>query len=260
MVIGKEVGTECGTSHIHVYVEFENARSFASVTKITPRAHVEVCKGSSMENRAYVVKDSDFQERGDRSLTEKEKGESEKRRWETAFEAAKAGRIEDIDADIVMRHYGNIKRIQKDFMSKAIDLPDYRSLWIVGTTGSGKTTLARKSYPDYYTKLPNKWWDGYSNPATVILEDLDPYKMKMEQLVYELKMWGDKFSFTGETKGGMVSLRPKTFIVTSQYTIDELFRDFDSCTRDAISRRFREVLYDKSQWENPPDLENLLNS
>jgi len=60
-------------------------------------------------------------------------------------------------------------------------------------------------------------------------------------------VWSDRYAFNGEIKGGTVRIRPKHFIVTSQYTIDQIVvhrTEFGKITIDekdfdAIHRRFK---------------------
>lgn len=59
-----------------------------------------------------------------------------------------------------MKHYGNLKRIEKDHMVIQ-DAADLRGVWIYGEAGVGKSRKARQDFPDHYPKLCNKWWDGY---------------------------------------------------------------------------------------------------
>lgn len=64
IVFGFEVG-EDGTPHIQGYVHFSNARHFKSVSKMLPRAHIEVAKGSPIQNRTYCTKGGEYYEFGE---------------------------------------------------------------------------------------------------------------------------------------------------------------------------------------------------
>jgi len=88
------------------------------------------------------------------------------------------------------------------------------AIWMWGKAGTGKSAYARDKYPDAYMKLPNKWWDGYTNQQHVLLDDFDK---KHDKLSYHLKIWGDLYGFPAEVKGSTVRIRPKVFIITSNY-------------------------------------------
>jgi hypothetical protein len=97
-----------------------------------------------------------------------------------------------------------------------------RGLWLWGESGSGKSWDARHKYSGgtFYIKAQNIWWDGYNGEETVILDDLDETHPG-----HNLKIWMDMYSNKGQTKGGHVNLTYKRFIVTSNYSIEELFAD-----------------------------------
>ncbi len=99
------------------------------------------------------------------------------------------------------------------------DAEECRGIWIWGPPGTGKTTTARNLHPEsVYIKAQNKWWDGYLGQDLVIMDDLD-----LDVFGHHLKIWGDKWGATGEIKGGTVGLNYQYFVVTSNYSIEELF-------------------------------------
>ena len=105
--------------------------------------------------------------------------------------------------------------------------------------GSNNNWKIRKSptYGAFLDKGFNKWFDGYQTGQNIILDDFGKDHAWMSSL---LKRWADKYAFTAETKGGMISIRPPKIIITSNYhpsDIWELQRDIT----DPIFARF-EVL------------------
>jgi len=68
--------------------------------------------------------------------------------------------MDEIPADIKVKHYGNLQKIGKDHLLPK-DSDHLRGVWLVGHSGCGKSKTAREKYPDAYPKLCNKWWDGY---------------------------------------------------------------------------------------------------
>lgn len=117
--------------------------------------------------------------------------------------------------------------------SEAYEADDVRGIWYYGPPGTGKSRAARE-LGEFYLKQQNKWWDGYAGQPVVILDDLDRNGVC---LFHHLKIWADRYACTGEIKGGTVNLQHKTFVVTSNYSIDDLFEDEQ--VREAIRRRFK---------------------
>jgi hypothetical protein len=52
-----------------------------------------------------------------------------------------------------------------------------------------------------------------------------------------LKEWSDHYPFQAEVKGSSMVIRPKIFVVTSQYKIEDIFTDPE--TVSALQRRFQ---------------------
>ena len=73
----------------------------------------------------------------------------------------------------------------------------------------------------------------YAGERVVLLDDLDT-----DVLGHYLKIWSDKYSCTGETKGGTIQLRHHMFIVTSNYPPSH-FWAHDQMMLEAIERRFK---------------------
>jgi len=232
LIYGRETSTT-GTPHLQGYVRFKTQQRLAQVRIFFPTSHLEIAKGDPESNINYCSKEGQVFEKGKAPISKKAQGESEKQRWKRNLEAAKNGDTENIDPDIYIRYYRTIKEITKDHMAKPPDAEDTTGLWISGPAGCGKSRRARELAPDSYFKMCNKWWDGYQGEETVIMDDLDK---KHDCLAHHLKIWSDRYSFIGETKGGAVHVRPKKIIVTSQYTIEEIWEDQE--TRDALNRRY----------------------
>jgi hypothetical protein len=241
MMFGKEVGKE-GTPHLQGFFCMKNAIRFNSAKQVVGnRAHLEIMNGTIEHNVTYCGKDKDVTEIGERPVTPRQKGAMEKRRYAEAWDAAINGNIEDVDADIRVRHYNTLKRIRLDRIAER-DLTDTedKMLWYYGESGTGKSRKARTDHPDAYLKMCNKWWDSYVDQQVVLLEDFD---IKHAVLVHHLKIWADRYPFLAEVKGGSVKIRPRLIIVTSNYHPRDIWTD----PRDLepILRRFTLVHFDK---------------
>lgn len=236
VIIGREVG-ESGTPHLQGYVRFPAAKRLSSMKKLSPRAHWEAAKGSPAQNRIYCSKDGDYEERGEIPKTS---GEATKQKYEHAWQMAKQGNLDDICAELRIKHYRTLQKIAMDHMTALPSRDECTGMWIHGPSGTGKSTLARSFSDNYYLKACNKWWDGYQGEDYVIIEDIGP---EHACLGHHLKLWCDKWDFIAECKGSSIRIRPPHIIITSQYSIEDIF--IDQQTRAALTRRCEVKLVDR---------------
>lgn len=230
VVIGKEVG-ENGTPHLQGYISFAGNKRLAAMRVLSARAHWEVARGDSAANRTYCVKDGDFEERGTRRLTRNEQAISQHDRWTDVVRAARAGTAENEYPREFIQYNSTISRL---LVTVVEDLPEYSGQWFFGRPGTGKSRTARADFPGLYDKLINKWWDGYTNQVTVLVDDLGRDHKFMGSF---LKRWCDHYPFRAEYKGGSKVIRPVHFVVTSNYLIADIWAD-DPELVAALERRF----------------------
>lgn len=235
---GKEVAPTTGTPHLQGYAIFKQPLRLSALKKLHARAKWIPAIGNTQQNIVYSGKDGEFFSFG---TPPKEKGPAERERWEAARTAAKEGRLDDIPADIYMRYYRTIKEIKKDHMIKPPDADGVTGVWYWGPPETGKSRKAREDFPDFYEKMQNKWWDGYQGQPYVILDDFDS-----KELGHHLKIWADRYSFTAETKGGAISIRPLKFIITSNYSPCDSRFGWDTDMVAAIRRRFKITYFPKA--------------
>lgn len=229
IIYGREIG-EHGTPHLQGYIRVKNAKTLRAMkTYFHPNAHLEMAK-TVKEAIEYCKKDGDWTERGTAPMTQEEKGLKGKAAIEARWNLAKAGLFEDLPPE-------QIKTYEYIFR-KNLEVEDrgtLDNLWIQGPSGCGKSSFVRQEHAEFYSKPMSKWWDGYNHEDVVLLDDFDPTHATF--LSYFLKIWTDHYAFNAEVKGGMLKIRPKKFIVTSQYRMDQCFPDPE--TLAAIRRRFQ---------------------
>jgi len=231
----KEIGADTNRPHWQLFVAFKTKQRLRAVKQLFggARVHAEPSRSAAAED--YVFKDDTAVANTRFELGAKAFNRASKTDWDLAKKNAKEGKIDDVPADVYIKYYNTLKTIAKDNMAKANDLDDVCGTWYYGPPGVGKSHKARQDFPDAYMKMQNKWWCGYQTEENVIIDDFDS-----KQLGHHLKIWADKYAFIAETKGYAINIRPKKIVVTSNYSIDEIFTE-DPILAAAIKRRFNVV-------------------
>lgn len=141
-------------------------------------------------------------------------------KWAAARKAAQENLLWDVDIGDYVRYFDSLCMIAADHQPKVPSLPGVTGLWIHGETGVGKTVWARTRYPEAYIKSGNKWWDGYMGQEVVVLDDMDRQHVVLGS---HLKQWTGGNPFPAEVKGGSMCIRPRLFIVTSNYAPEDIW-------------------------------------
>lgn len=234
-ILGYETG-ENGTPHIQGYLYFKNKKSFKQLKKLIPRAHVEQQNGSIQQAADYCRKDNNFEEVGVLPV----KGNmSAKERTKRLREVPLSELVDS--GELSMYSVASVKKARVILAQEnsAYTHNDTRGIWYYGEPGTGKSRKAREENPDAFIKSQNKWFCGYAGEKTIILDDLDT-----NVLGHYLKIWTDRYSCSGEVKGGTVNLQHELFIVTSNYHPDSLWSE-DPILCEAIKRRFKITRFNK---------------
>ena len=244
-VVGQlERGNKDNTLHLQFFVNFKKAR-ISKLKDYDNSLHIELVRVNNgadlycMKEETRVDGPWEF---GNKPVhyryREKKKDKID---WEDIWEKACKGEIKEIQPSIRVMQYGKLKNIEKDNMKFKEDCEHLRGIWIYGNVGTGKSLWVRKNFKrtDLYPKLCNKWWDGYQGQKYVVMDDLMPIHNVLAQ---QLKIWADRYAVILEIKGGAVVDNYEWFIITTQYTVYDIFKDkegkTDYETVDAIERRY----------------------
>lgn len=232
---GREVCPDTQRRHLQGFVAFGRKKRLTAIKKIDPAGHYEMKRGTVSEAVAYCKKDGDVHEEGD--LPSDDSGVAVRK----CIQYARAGdmkSVEELSPALFLRYKRTFEGLRK------FDLPvltEPTGYWIHGLPGSSKDSNVLKLQP--FVKSHNKWWDGYEGQKYVLLSDLDTSTAKW--VGHFLKIWSDMHPFNAEIKGGVMTIRPERFYVTSNYTIDCLFSD-DMNLCNALKRRFHVIDFDNN--------------
>lgn len=218
-----------GTVHIQACFGTKNAVHLTKVIKSLPGCHIEIAK-NAMAAWNYCGKEDTRMdgpvESGLPPAAKNVKGDT-KARNELILEKGVERAVEE--GIIPIEKYRQIRQsvdLYKANIKKVESLSKLDNYWYVGPTGAGKSRKAHEENPRAYNKLANKWWDGYKDEEVVIIDDIGKDGGEFKNwLGNKLKNWLDHYPFMAETKGGAMLIRPKKFIITSNYMPHEIWED-----------------------------------
>jgi len=225
LVYGYEISPTTSTPHLQGTICYKNGKSLGAVRSKLVGFHIAPCI-DVVASIAYCKKVEGFFEDGTftapqdktQALLLKRKEKAAKVMSESLSSLVNSGEVD----------IGQVPLLAKAKLVLMMELEPYvhanygvkRGVWYYGESRTGKSRAARENYPGAYSKAQNKWWDGYTGQSVVILDDLDSHV-----LGHHLKIWADVYACTGEVKNGHVQLVYHTIVVTSNWSIDELFSE-----------------------------------
>lgn len=235
LVFAHEVG-EQGTPHLQGYVCLSSAMTKRALSKKIPRAHLEVAKGSALQNYAYC-----------RKIRPEDSKPNEV--WEQHGTMPSQGKRTDID---------KVKNLVKDGKSLkeiAEECSSYQSLkfaqlyrqihqtprdfetqviWIYGPTGTGKSKWVTDNYPEakWISKQDCFFLNYDGSEEVVVIDDFRKDFCKF----HELLRLTDRYPLTVPIKGGEVQWKPKVLIITTPYHPKDTYN-----TREDIGQLERRI-------------------
>lgn len=243
-IVGKEVCPTSGKEHWQGYVVFRSQLRFNQVKTATGGScHLEVARGTVAENIKYCSKDGQFTEEGVPPAEPSSPGRARIRnQYADAIRRAEAGDFRAIPPRILLQHHRALRAINAERSvsnARPLEPESTPGLWLSGPPGIGKSFRARALGEPLglFNKNHTKWWDEYNDEPVVLIDEMDHSHRWMSS---HLKTWVDLYPFKAETKGGTRTCRPLHTIVTSNYSIQEIW-DGDVTLITAIRRRFHEV-------------------
>lgn len=224
-----------GTLHLHAFIRYEKKVCWSATRwDLGPGIHGQYEKAKSwVATQRYCKKDGDFIANIDTESALQKKGKKNMQ--------ILTGDLKDLleSGELNALSLPNAIKARAAFclLDPPADQKATRGVWIWGAPGCGKSHSVRSKYPqaDLFLKAQNKWWDGYQGQKAVLLDDFDKLG---SCLSHYLKIWADKWSCTGEIKGGTIPLNYEKLYITSNYEPKEIFTD-DLELLQAIERRFK---------------------
>lgn len=249
----EEYAPTTGHKHYHSILILKTPQRAHICIKLDPRAFWQRIHGRVVNYWKYMSKDGrEYYTFGNmpdsiaRAVNNEGKRQAPTKAevlWAETVQKAKQGDESIRDLQVYARHRMYFDDILASVHQDKIFNGELKvkNKWIYGPPGTGKTRQvwqdAREQNKTIFVKNCNKWWDGYSGHNIVLMDDVGE---TIKVLANHVKNWSDRYPFTAEVKGGTrrINTCDFEFIVTSNYSIDQLFNETDA---EAIHRRFEEV-------------------
>ena len=227
---------EQGTPHFQGCFGFLTMRNLAAMRKKYPM-HIEITR-NAMASWDYCQKEDTRLEgpwhHGAPPAKLNTKGDKAARnKYIAEVGAAKACEEGLIDVTQYAKAKASINQYIED-KRKVDSLTVLDNQWHYGDPGTGKTLHCIQTWPDYYEKDKTKYWNGYNEQETVLIDDIEQDEKFMLGM---LKKIAQHKPFVAEDKyGGLRLIRPKRILVTSNYHPNEIWEKKEF---KALDRRFK---------------------
>lgn len=232
-----EEGSNTGYMHWQLVVYFSKKQTLHYVKLIFgDSVHAEATKSAAAEEYVWkedtAVPGTRF-ELGKRSI----KRNCEKD-WDLIVQNCREGNFGEIPGDVLVRCYGNLKKIRVDSLKPESIEKEIYVYW--GRTGAGKSMRAwEEAGLEAYPKDPNtKFWDGYNGQEHVVI---DEYRGAIS--ISHILRWLDRYPVIVEVKGSSCVFKARKLWITSNLSPDDWYPDLDSETKAALRRRFTSVVH-----------------
>lgn len=240
LIIGKEVG-EGGTPHLQGFVNFKKKIRLGGLKRLPgfTRAHVEIAKGTDLENQKYCRKGGVYLEIGCPSRRGKSSALAEAIQ-DLKESGGNLRKVAEEYPEVYVRHGRGLK----DYVNTAglVGRRDWKTevIVVIGEPGVGKTRYVNRQVEgkSVYWKPRGPWWDGYMGDEAVVFDDFYGWIM-----FDELLRVCDRYPLRVPVKGGFVEFVARVVYFTSNKPPEEWYdKENIKGNIEAFFRRINEYL------------------
>lgn len=230
---------EQGTRHIQGYIELTKATRLNTMKRlISPRAHLEIRRGTRQQARDYCMKEESRVEGPFEYGEWIEDTANVKKVPDQIRELVDAGRGEK---ELWEHHFGWMVRYYRgvrEYIRIRTPDRDYKTRVTVlyGPPRTGKSRWCMENFQDIYWKPRGEWWDGYSGQSVVVMDDFYGW-IKYDELLRVC----DRYPLLVPTKGGYANFAARHVAITSNRRPVEWYRNLDDLS--ALYERVEEWHY-----------------
>lgn len=240
-----EKGNTTDYLHWQIIVGFKKKVVLTTVKKtFGDGVHCEQSRSNAADD--YVWKDDTAVPNTRFCLGLKALKRASKTDWDKVRALAEGGDWVNVPADVYIRNYSSLKKIYVDNIKPVAQEKEVFVFW--GRTGTGKSKRAwEEATLQAYPKSPTSiWWCGYNGHENVVI---DEFRGQMYDFLFyssnisHVLRWLDRYPTLVEVKGSSVVLAAKKIWITSNIPPEEWYPDLDEETKNALRRRFTQVIH-----------------
>ena len=242
LIVGVETCPTTQRQHIQGFIIFKGPITLRCCIKKLSQdfknGHVEICRGSVVDNIKYCSKEGNFKEFGARP-----KGQGHRTDLDDVAQKMMKGEIkaEDILINDPMFYwqYGRvIEKLEDVALRKKHRSWMTTCEWIYGKTGTGKSEYAFKDFDEsthYVLEDDGGWWDAYKGQDIVIINDFRGH-IPYDQLLTLIDKYPKKVRRRGREP---TSFLAKKIIITSSLRPEEVYKNRNE--NDSIEQLLRRI-------------------
>lgn len=248
LIFGKEKGSQ-GTNHLQGYFTLRYAKTFRNVQKVVPHgSHLEVAKGSAIQNREYCSKEGDFEEYGDIPRPGKRTDLEE-----CADTVMKDGLVRAcIEHPGTMIRYGKGMLLYKGMMEERLGgmrEKQRNTVWISGKPGSGKTRsvfAACSNIRLYIDSGSSEFFSPHDGQKVALFDDLRPRNKSISSL---FKVFDPFYNAVVNCKGSQTVITSDVIFVTSVLKPREFMMSYPHEPAEQLVRRVNMIETDELTFD-----------
>lgn len=226
-----------GYLHWQLLVSFSKKVTLSYVKRLLgDSCHAEASRSAAADE--YVWKEDTRIEGTQFELGKKSMKRNSEKDWDLIVKSAREGDFSSIPGDVLVRNYGNLKKIRVDSL---VPEPGEKEVYVYwGRTGAGKSKRAwEEATFDAFPKDPNtKFWDGYNGQTSIVIDEF-----RGAISISHLLRWLDRYPVIVEIKGSSCVFKATKIWITSNLSPDQWYPDLDQETKAALRRRFTQVIH-----------------
>jgi len=246
-VYQEELAPETGTYHFQGCVVFKKRKTILAVKKaIHERAHLEVAKGTQLQNYKYCTKDDsrlpgsepdilgDWLTGGQGTRTDLLSLRDAVLDGKTFVEIAK----DDELTGALARSMRFVERLESDTSAATTRRPDIHVTFHYGPPGTGKTHCAGcDGDPADVYMYDGGFWDRYTGQHTVVLDEVGGHTCSP----LTLNRICDKYPYTANIKGRTAPMVADRIHLTSNFLPRSWWGPHTKFNEEALYRRIHEA-------------------